>query len=86
YIKRSKGKGGGICQIKAPEQIKHRAFACQLEPNITLVECFNEKNNQCRISEACGLKHIFFESLKAFTDTLRKYTLADTIKNPHIFN
>lgn len=86
YIKSSKGKGGGICLVKLPEQINLRDVICKLEPNFTLVECFNEKSNQCRISEACGLKHIFYESLTAFTDTLAQYTLADTISDPKIFS
>jgi Rrf2 family nitric oxide-sensitive transcriptional repressor len=79
YIKSTKGKGGGICLLKKPEKINLRDLIIQLELNLTLVECFNKKTNTCHITDACGLKHILRESLQSFTDTLEKYTLADTI-------
>lgn len=86
YIESLKGKGGGIRLLKAPDKINLRDLVIQLEPNFTLVECFDEKNNTCRIAGACGLQGILQESLKAFTETLGSYTLADTIKQPKLFN
>lgn len=85
YIKSSKGKGGGICLLKKPENINLKELVVNLEPNLTLVECFDDANNNCFISNVCGLKKIMHESLDAFTDTLGKYTVADTISQPNIF-
>jgi Rrf2 family nitric oxide-sensitive transcriptional repressor len=85
YIKSVKGKGGGIKLLKAPNKINLRDLVIQLESNLTLVECFDEKTNTCRVTEGCGLRHILHESLQAFTNTLSKYTLADTIRKPELF-
>ena len=85
YIEGTKGKNGGICLLKKPDEINLRDLIIQIEPNLTLVECFNKKTNTCHITDACSLKHILYESLQSFTDTLGKYTLADTIKKPGIF-
>jgi len=80
YIKSVKGKGGGIKLLQAPHEINLRDLIVQLEANLTLVECFDEKTNTCHITDTCGLKHILHASLRSFTDTLAKYTLADTLK------
>jgi Rrf2 family nitric oxide-sensitive transcriptional repressor len=85
YIESTKGKGGGIRLLKQADQINLRDLIVKLEPNLVLVECFDEKTNTCRITSACGLKHILHESLQAFTEKLGQYTLADTIQNPELF-
>jgi len=85
YIESVKGKGGGIKLLEAPNKINLRDLLVQLEANLNLVECFDEKTNTCRVTEGCGLRHILHESLQAFTDTLGKYTLADTIRKPELF-
>ena len=77
YIKTTKGKGGGICLLKAADKINLRDLITKLEPNLKLVECFDKKTNNCRIIDTCKLKHVLHESLQAFTDTLNKYTIAD---------
>lgn len=79
YIESTKGKGGGIRLVSKPDKINLRDLITKLESNLVLVECFDQKTNTCRITNICGLKHILHESIKAFTDTLDKYTLADTI-------
>lgn len=85
YIESTKGKGGGICLLKKPEKINLRDLIIQIEPNLTIVECFNKKTNTCHITKTCGLRGILKEALDAFTDTLSHYTLADTIKKPELF-
>lgn len=85
YIASSKGKGGGIKLLKVANEINLRDVIMELETNLTLVECFDEKTNTCRVTEGCGLKHILYEALQAFTDTLGKYTVADTIRKPELF-
>jgi len=79
YIKSTKGKGGGICLMKEPEEINLRDIIIKIEPT-TLVECFNKETNSCRIIDTCSLKHIFYESQQSFYNTLGKHTLADTIQ------
>lgn len=80
YIESIKGKGGGIRLIGEPKDIGLRDLILRLEPNLTLVECFDKSTNTCRITSICTLKGILYESLQAMLTTLDKYTLADTLK------
>lgn len=80
YINSTRGNGGGIQLSKEPEAINLRDLIIQLEPNFTLVECFDAKHNTCRITKICGLSAILSESLDAFKSTLGRYTLADTTR------
>jgi Rrf2 family nitric oxide-sensitive transcriptional repressor len=77
YINSTKGKGGGLKLAKNPATLYLGNIVQQLEPNMEMVECFNQKTNTCRITEACQLKHYLFEASEVFIDTLNKYTLAD---------
>ncbi|MCC6597991.1 MAG: Rrf2 family transcriptional regulator [Alphaproteobacteria bacterium] len=78
YIQSQKGKGGGIAILKKPEDINLRDLVIDLEPGLTIVECFDSSTNTCKIVSACRLKGILAEALKAFLSTLARYTLADT--------
>ena len=79
YIESIKGKNGGIRLKKHPSKINLKTLFLSLESDLNIVECFNPKNSQCRISKGCGLKPILKESLQAFTNTLNQYTLEDTL-------
>ncbi len=79
YIESRKGKGGGIRLLKEADSINLCDLIVNLEPNLNLVECFDDRTNTCNIAGACGLKNILHESMKSFTDTLGNYTLADTV-------
>lgn len=80
YINSTRGKGGGIQLSKEPEAINLCDLIVQLEPNLTLVECFDANHNTCRITNSCGLSAILKESLSAFKHILSQYTLADTTR------
>lgn len=84
YIESVKGKNGGIRLTSKPEKVNLRDLVVKLEPNLTLVECFDKKTNMCAATKACGLKHILHEALDAFLQTLSKYTLADTVSKPEL--
>ena len=81
YLNTTKGRGGGVKLAKNAEDINLGTLIRKLEHNVTLVECFSSTQNTCKITSACGLKHIFSESLDAFFTTLDQYTLADTVPN-----
>lgn len=80
YIESTKGKGGGIQIAKDTKKLRLGDLISQLEPNMTMVECFDAKTNTCRITDSCQLKHYLFEATQNFIDTMNKYTLADTAK------
>lgn len=82
YIESSKGKGGGIRLAKDAHHLKLGDLVRQLEPNMHMVECFNRETNTCRMVNSCVLKHYLFDASQAFIDSLNRYTLAHTIRNP----
>jgi Rrf2 family nitric oxide-sensitive transcriptional repressor len=79
YIESSKGKGGGIRLLQTPEQMNLKQLVLQLEPSLTLVECFDETSNTCRIAGNCGLKGILQQAMDTMVDFLDNYTVADTL-------
>ncbi|MDE2222795.1 MAG: Rrf2 family transcriptional regulator [Candidatus Omnitrophica bacterium] len=81
YVHSLQGKNGGIRLALLPSEINLGKLVEQVEPDFDLVECFIEKENQCRIAPACRLKGLLGEARKAFLDTLKRYTLADILKN-----
>lgn len=85
YIESRKGKGGGIKLKKQAEEINLGRLLVELEPDLNLVECFDQTKNTCNITRGCGLKGILRESFQSFLGTLSKYSLADTIKYKSTF-
>lgn len=85
YIETSKGKGGGIRLAQDAGKLQLGDLVNALEPNMNIVECFNNATNTCQITSTCQLKHCLYEASQAFTDVLNQYTLADVIKNKALF-
>lgn len=81
YVKTIQGKGGGILLSKHPAELNIGQIIKNTEANFHIVECFNEKNNSCRITENCNLKHILHEAIHAFFNVLSHYSLEDLCKN-----
>lgn len=85
YIRSLKGKGGGIRLSRPPEELNLWELVKALEPDLTLVECFDQDHNTCRVASSCGLKSILHEAMQAFEATLKKYSVADAIAKPRFF-
>ena len=81
YIYSTKGKGGGIRIAQGMKKLRLGDIITNLEPNMYMVECFDEKTNTCKITSSCQLKHYLFEATKKFIETMNEYTLADAIKS-----
>lgn len=84
YIDTIRGRNGGIRLSMEPKDINIGELVQKTEEDFQLVECFNSNKiaiNHCIITPACRLKHILHESLLAFIDVLKGYTLADLIEN-----
>jgi Rrf2 family transcriptional regulator, nitric oxide-sensitive transcriptional repressor len=77
FIVSRRGKGGGIKLARKPEQIGIGEIVSKTEPNFHMVECFNEKTNQCVITGTCQLKGIINQGMQAFFKVLKNYTLVD---------
>lgn len=81
YIETTKGKNGGVQIAKGTEELQLGDLISHLEPNMSIVECFDAKTNTCRITDSCQLKHYLFEATQSFLSMMNKYTLADAIQN-----
>ncbi len=79
YIKSSSGRGGGIVMSKKLSEITLRKVVEDFEPHTDLLECFDAKKNNCRLSVSCGLKRALLEARRAFLESLEAKTLADLI-------
>lgn len=75
YIKSTRGKGGGICLGMSSADINIGKLVRETEPNFHTVECFDKKNNRCRITDYCTLKHALHDATDAFLHVLDQQTL-----------
>jgi len=81
YIISIQGKGGGIKLAKDPSEIKVGEVIRKTEPNFYMVECFNEKENRCVITDVCRLKGILNQGMEAFFNVIDQYTILDCSTN-----
>jgi Rrf2 family transcriptional regulator, nitric oxide-sensitive transcriptional repressor len=77
YIQTMRGKNGGICLARPPEQISIGEVVKNTEPDLNLLECFDQKTDHCVISSDCRLKGLLFRARDQFVKELEKSTLAD---------
>jgi Rrf2 family nitric oxide-sensitive transcriptional repressor len=76
----SRGHGGGMRLGAAPGTIRLGDVVRLTESNFTVVECFDEAQNQCRISSVCVLKHVLATATGAYLQELDQLTLADLVR------
>ena len=84
YIDTIRGRNGGIRLLMEPKDINIGELILKTEEDFHIVECFHrneEGANHCIISPACNLKHALHESMLAFINVLKGYTLSDIIEN-----
>ena len=79
YIETLRGKNGGMRLARAPETIRVGDVLRTTEDGFALVECFEERENDCRITRVCKLKGALAQALEAFLAVLDGCTLADLI-------
>lgn len=79
YLETIRGKNGGIRLARKPMQINVGAVVRDMEEELGVVGCLQEKG-YCRIESCCVLQKALREATQAFLTTLDSYTLADLIK------
>jgi len=77
YIESKKGKNGGVKLASNAKDLRIGNLVKKLEPNMDIVECFNDNTNTCKITSNCKLKHALYNAKQAFIDSLNQYTLRD---------
>jgi Rrf2 family nitric oxide-sensitive transcriptional repressor len=79
YLDTLRGKKGGFRLAKKPSQIKVGAVVRDLEEDLAIVGCMQQKD-YCPIETACVLRGALGEATAAFLSVLDGYTLADLVK------
>ncbi len=79
FIELSMGRTGGLTLARLASTIRIGDVVRALEPELRLVECFDQRTNTCPIAPKCGLSGIIADSLDAFLGTLDGYTIADVV-------
>jgi len=77
YLQTVRGKNGGFRLGKPARDINLGALVRYTEDDLSVVECFDDKESQCKIIELCMLAGILQMALDSFFDVLDRHTLED---------
>jgi Rrf2 family nitric oxide-sensitive transcriptional repressor len=80
YVQTLRGKKGGIRLAREPKAITAGAVVRNVEPELRVLGCLQERSGYCRIEECCVLRRAVREATSAFLATLDRYTLADLME------
>jgi Rrf2 family nitric oxide-sensitive transcriptional repressor len=81
WIETVRGKGGGILLAMPPGQVNVGRVVRDTEGAAQPAECFSEDGGRCVITNACRLKNVLGEAVRAFYAVLDRYTLEDIAHN-----
>lgn len=76
FIETRRGRGGGFCLTRAPENVLIGAVVRHSEPDMMMADCA-----ACGLRSACGLSGILAAATAAFLKVLDAATLADAAKD-----
>ena len=80
FVLTVRGKGGGICLARPPQQINIGHVVREIETHFQIVECFSpKKQGLCAIRWQCGLKGLFSDAAEQFLQVLDGAVLADLV-------
>ncbi len=82
WIETTRGRGGGLRMLRAPEDISVGEVVRRMESDFDLVECFAPATNQCQLAPACLLKSALAQATRAFLQELDGFTLSDLVSAP----
>jgi len=81
-LETTRGRGGGLRLLAAPETIRIGDVLRATEADFRLVECFDSATNACQLTPDCRLKHLFSDALAGYFRVLDGATLADMVAAP----
>ena len=82
FLRSVRGRGGGLCLARSPEEISIGKVVRFMESDTGFVECFEPGNHRCVIAPACGLQYVFASALEDFFKRLDAASLADVTRKP----
>lgn len=77
-----RGRSGGIRLLRDTHDIRVGDVVRAAETDFRLVECFDERSNQCALTGDCGMKRLLGAALAAYFRELDGATLADIMARP----
>ena len=81
-LKTTRGRGGGIRLLPAPEAIRIGDVVRNSETDFRMVECFDSATDTCTLTPGCRLKGVLHRALAAYLRELDAVTLADMAPPP----
>lgn len=86
FVRTVRGRQGGLALARDPADIGLGAVVRRCEPDMNMVECFDEAANRCALTPACALAGIMGEARDALLAVFDRYTLADIAIAPARLN
>jgi Rrf2 family transcriptional regulator, nitric oxide-sensitive transcriptional repressor len=80
YVETLRGNKGGIWLAREPGAITAGGVVRDVEPELAVLGCLQERGGYCRIEECCTLRSALREATSAFLAMLNRYTLADLME------
>jgi Rrf2 family nitric oxide-sensitive transcriptional repressor len=71
-----RGRAGGLRLACDPAAVSIGSVVRLTEPDFTMVECFDEKKNSCRLAPVCVLKNTLWRATGAYLQELDRTPLA----------
>lgn len=81
FIETVRGKNGGLRMARDPDKVSVGEVVRIMEKDMSIVECFDPDNYDCRIAETCALKGIMREATDSFLGVLDEYSIKDLTKS-----
>lgn len=78
WVISTRGKGGGLCLARHPEDIVVGEVIRDMEAGFDLAECHADRG-ACAITPFCKLRTVLADALAAFLGELDRHTLADLL-------
>ena len=80
YVEVKRGRyGGGFTLAKAADHMRIGDIIKDLEPDMNIVQCFNDEKNTCPIVDHCKLVGFMYSGLTAFIEKMNEKTIADIL-------
>ncbi|MDG5977658.1 BadM/Rrf2 family transcriptional regulator [Hydrogenophaga taeniospiralis CCUG 15921] len=79
-LETTRGRGGGLRLLKPAHLIVLGEVIRQTETDFTLVECFSDEHNSCRLDGYCRLKGTLQKAMDRYLAELDGVTLADLLE------
>lgn len=80
-----RGRQGGFRLGRDMADINLGELVRLTEPDFRLAECFTDDEHSCPIDSVCTLVKPLKEARDAFLAALDRYTLADLVARPHLY-